>query len=391
MSSTPAASLPRPGPRRTRPGPVLALLALVLVLHGLLLGALPRERLPSPRPGPLPAPAVWTRAVPAAPPPQAAPAMPEPRQQAEREAAATLQRPQRMADAPAATEAAAPATTSAATTSAPPAVPMAPSSSLAPASDAATKVAPTAAHDALPHAATDAATDADGDEPQTAARGGSAPPLYATRLPGPAQLRFQLRRGAQRGQALMEWQPGGDDRYTMSFDASAGGRPVFEQRSTGRSGPHGLSPERFQDKRRGRSAQHATFDADAQRIAFSGGRAPDLPLWAGAQDRLGWIVQLAGIVAAAAQPPQEVRLYVVGARGGAGPWTFFAHGIDEVATPLGPVQALHYERAPAVLRDQRIEAWLDPARGFWPVKLRFTPVLGGAPLELLLEEEPRKP
>ena len=386
MSSTPAASLPRPGPRRTRPGPVLALLALVLVLHGLLLGALPRERLPSPRPGPLPAPAVWTRAVPAAPPPQAAPAMPEPPQQAERVAAATLQRPQRMADAPAATEAAAPAATSSATTSAPPAVSMAPSSSLAPASDAATKVAPTAAHDALPHAA----TDADGDEPQTAASGGSAPPLYATRLPGPAQLRFQLRRGAQRGQALMEWQPGGDDRYTMSFDASAGGRPVFEQRSTGRSGPHGLSPERFQDKRRGRSAQHATFDADAQRIAFSG-RAPDLPLWAGAQDRLGWIVQLAGIVAAAAQPPQEVRLYVVGARGGAGPWTFFAHGIDEVATPLGPVQALHYERAPAVLRDQRIEAWLDPARGFWPVKLRFTPVLGGAPLELLLEEEPRKP
>jgi hypothetical protein len=44
-----------------------------------------------------------------------------------------------------------------------------------------------------------------------------------------------------------------------------------------------------------------------------------------------------------------------------------------------------------VLRDQRVEAWLDPARGHWPVKLRFTPVLGGPPLELLLEGEPAKP
>jgi hypothetical protein len=235
-----------------------------------------------------------------------------------------------------------------------------------------------------------APAEADADEPDTAVAGGSAPPLYATRLPGPAQLHFQLRRGAHHGQADLRWQPAGDDRYAISFDATMGGRPLFQQRSAGRSGPQGLSPERFQDKRRGRAAQHATFDADGQRIAFSG-RAPDLPLWAGAQDRLGWIVQLAGIVAAAAQPPDDVRLYVVGARGGAGPWTFVARGREEVATPLGPVQALRYERAPAVLRDQRVEAWLDPARGYWPVKLRLTPVLGGAPLELLLEEEPRAP
>lgn len=380
---------------------MLVLLAAVLVLHGLLLGALQREPRPSPRPGPLPAPAMWTRPVLAVPPP-AGPAVPEPPQPSERPAA-PVPRPKPMAHASAAPAAAAPAQTAAESTRiATPAAPVAASApaATAPAAPAAATAA-TAAPTAPPHAdvtasalastvATNAAADADGDEPETAAAGGSAPPLYATRLPGAAQLRFQLRRGPQRGQALLQWQPADNDRYAISFEATAGQRPLIEQRSTGRSGPQGLSPERFQDKRRGRAAQHATFDADIQRIAFSG-RAPDLPLWAGAQDRLGWIVQLAGIVAAAAQPPEEVRLYVVGARGGAGPWTFSARGMDEVATPFGPVQALHYERAPAVLRDQRVEAWLDPARGYWPVRLRFTPVLGGAPLELLLEEEPRKP
>ena len=386
MSFPPAPLHPSAPPRRPRRGPVLAVLAAVLLVHGLLLGALPRERLPSPRPGPLPAPAMWTRSV-LVPPPEAVPALREP---------AAREHVPRLPAEPSTTER---ATATAASPREPlPAVsadPMlkTPASGPAPTEAPIPAVRPApapvlAAREAP--AAPGTAAEADTDEPDSATSGGSAPPLYVTRLPGPAQLRFQLQRGQHRGQAMLRWQPAEEDRYAISFEATAGGRPLIEQRSTGRSGPQGLSPERFQDKRRGRAAQHATFDADAQRIAFSG-RAPDLPLWAGAQDRLGWIVQLAGILAAAAQPPDEVRLYVVGARGGAGPWTFSARGMDEVATPLGPVQALHYERAPAVLRDQRVEAWLDPARGYWPVRLRFTPVLGGAPLELLLEEEPRKP
>jgi hypothetical protein len=343
--------------RRPRRGLALALGA-ALLLHALLLGGLRRERPPTPRPGPLPATALWTRSLPA-PAPDASPApsaTPEaPRPAAERpRARAAVPRAEALPPPPARRELSAPS----------------------PAPAAAAALATTAA-------------DADSDDPDTAAAGGSAPPLYAPRLPGPALLRFELRRGPQRGQAQLLWQPA-EDRYTIGFDAQAGGRPLFEQRSTGRSGPHGLAPERFLDKRRGRSAQEARFDADGQRITFHA-RAPDLPLWPGAQDRLGWIVQLAGIVAAAAAPPDEVRLFVVGARGGAGPWTFIARGAVEVASPLGPVQALHYERAPAVLRDQRVEAWLDPARGYWPVKLRFTPVLGGPPLELLLEGEPAKP
>jgi hypothetical protein len=386
------------------------LLAIVLLLHGLLLAGW-RERLPSPRPGPLPAPAMWTRPLAAAvrtaepvhPQPAAgrldaapsrAPAglartvpsgMPVPAARKRPPAdgadvAATIATlaAASAASAPASASAAPPASASAA------AIAAAGAAGALPATDAAA-----AASDVAARASAGADADADTLEPANTADGGSAPPRYAARLPGPALLRFQLRRGPQHGQALLRWQPS-EDRYTIVFDAQAGQRLLFEQRSAGRHGPLGLAPERFQDKRRGRAAQHATFDTDGQRIAFTA-RAPDLPLWPGAQDRLGWIVQLAAIVGAASAPPDEVTLFVVGARGGAGPWTFVARGAVEVATPLGPVQALHYERAPAVLRDQRVEAWLDPARGHWPVRLRFTPVLGGPPLELLLEGEPAKP
>jgi hypothetical protein len=223
------------------------------------------------------------------------------------------------------------------------------------------------------------------EDPAGAAPGGEPPPLYATRLPDPAVLRFLLHRGDQQGEAQLHWRHDGV-RYDIGFDAVVAAKPLFQQRSSGLSGPHGLTPERFEDKRRGRGAQQARFDAAAGRIHFAT-RAPDLPWWPGAQDRAGWIVQLAAIVAAAPVPPPEVRLFVVGARGGAGWWTFVLHGTVEVDSAQGRVMALHYDRAPAVLRDQRVQAWLDPTRGHWPVRLRFTPVLGGSPLELLRDGE----
>jgi hypothetical protein len=403
MSFVPASSPPLGAPpRRPRRRAALVLLAGVVLLHALLLGGLPLERPLSSRPGPspTPAPAMWTRSLPvpvsealapAALPAAANSATDPPGAPAEEpRAVAAAPRPEPAAPAPAQRQLIVPAPAASAATQ--PEAPPAPSAT--PAAIATTAATPATAAPATTAAAASTATtaanaDSDSDEPDTGPAGGSAPPLYATRLPGPALLRFQLRRGPQFGQAQLLWQQA-EDRYTIAFDAQAGGRPLIEQRSAGRSGPEGLAPEHFRDKRRGRAAQQASFDADTQRISFSG-RAPDLPLWAGAQDRLGWIVQLAAIVAAAPVPPDEVTLFVVGARGGAGPWTFAARGAEQVATPLGPVLALHYERAPAVLRDQRVEAWLDPARGHWPVKLRFTPVLGGPPLELLLEGEPAKP
>jgi hypothetical protein len=352
----PAAALP-PGPRQHRPGQArrrgaLLLVAGVAALHGVLLLALAPEQPGSARPSPAAAapPAVWIRMLPQAadPPVAGVPALGSP------------------VPAPATEPAAAPRT-------APP---------------ASADAARTASADAISEPEASAVAAAEPDD-GAASPAGVAPPRYATQLPGSAQLQFELRRGPHSGRAALRWQADAES-YRLALHADLQDRPLLEQHSRGRIAEAGLVPQQFSDRRRARSAQSASFDEASDRIHFSG-RAPDLPFWPGAQDRLGWIVQLAGIVAAAPSPPDEVTLFVVGARGGAGPWTFHARGRSEVQTPLGPVHALHYERLPAVARDQRVEAWLDPARGHWPVKLRLTPVLGGPSLELLLSAEPARP
>lgn len=226
----------------------------------------------------------------------------------------------------------------------------------------------------------------DEGEAEFAAGPGEPPPRYATRLPGSAVLAYRVQRGPLVGQARLQWQAEGD-RYALRFEAQALGRPLIEQHSEGLLSGQGLVPERFTDRRRGRAPQTALFDREAGRIRFSG-RPLELPAWPGALDRLGWVVQLAGIYAAAAEPPVEVRLFVVGARGGAGPWVFRLEGRETVDTPQGPVQALHLRREPEVGADQRVEAWLDPQRGHWPVRLRFTPVRGGPPFEWWLQAGP---
>lgn len=215
------------------------------------------------------------------------------------------------------------------------------------------------------------------------------PPLYPTRLPPPTQLRFAVQRGPLDGEAQFAWQHDGQ-RYALQFDARLSrGLPLIEQHSSGQLDDHGLAPERFTDRRRGRAVRAASFQREAGRI-LSGPRV-EYPAWPGAQDRLGWIVQLAAIFNAAPAPPPEVSLFVVGARGGAGLWTFRLQGSDTVQTPLGPVPALYLRREPARAEDLRVEVWLDPARGHWPVRLRSTPVRGGEPLDLLLAAEPQRP
>jgi hypothetical protein len=233
----------------------------------------------------------------------------------------------------------------------------------------------------------EAGSAADTDEPPSSPAG-TAPPLYRPALPASTELHFRFKRGQEVGTTRLAWRIDGE-RYVLSLlTQGAAGRPVLEQRSTGATGEQGLAPDRFQDRRAGRGERTADFDRALERVAFSG-RAPDLPLWAGTQDRLGWIVQFVGIAAAAAAPPDEVMLHVVGARGGGGVWVFRLQGAVDLDTPLGPVRALHYERRPAVLRDQAVEIWIDPSRGHWPVHLRMTPVLGGPPQELWLSAEPR--
>jgi hypothetical protein len=227
-----------------------------------------------------------------------------------------------------------------------------------------------------------------------AAAAGAAPPVYATRLPAPVLLHYRLRRGVQSGEAVLAWRHDGQ-RYQLQFDSRAGAarQPLIEQHSRGGFDAAGLAPDRFTDRRRGRGERAVNFRRDIGRIGFSGPQV-DYPAWPGAQDSLSWLAQLAAIQAGAAVALPLVQLFVVDARGGAELWRFAARGEVEVDTPVGRVLAQHWLREPDRPdrpEGQRVEVWLDPARGHWPVQIRTTVLRTGDMSELLLAAEPAPP
>jgi hypothetical protein len=145
----------------------------------------------------------------------------------------------------------------------------------------------------------------------------------------------------------------------------------------------GIAPERFALRRRGRDQQAANFQREAGKVTFSG-PTHELPLLPGVQDRLSWMFQLPAIVAA--DPARQasaasITLMVVGARGGAGLWTFTVAGSETV----GERPALKLVRDTERRHDTRAEIWLDPARGYLPVRAVLAQVEGGPALVLDFE------
>lgn len=200
----------------------------------------------------------------------------------------------------------------------------------------------------------------------------AAPPAVETaaadapllRLAGPAAWRYRLRQGGQDGEALLDWQPQPDGRYSLRLSKRIGDRALPAWESLGRTGGTGLAPERFALQRDGRDRQAVNFDADGRRVSFSASPAQhELP--DGTQDRLSWWLQLAALVQAAPAPGGRWRIWVAGLRGELREWTFEA--VDAGPNDAGTI---HVRRQSLGPYDPGIDLWLDPARGYWPVRLR---------------------
>jgi len=216
------------------------------------------------------------------------------------------------------------------------------------------------------------------------------PPVYSTRVPSSTELRYALRRGTATGEALVSWRVDAD-RYELQLHATLPSGANLEQRSQGGFDAAGLAPVRLADRRRGRDQRAANFQRERGLITFSGSRW-ELPVVAGAQDRLTWLVQLAAIAAGAPQGLREgaeVSMLVVGARGAASVWRFQVQSMQTVSWSQGSSDALWLLRQPQHPYDLRIEVWLDPTRNFWPLRVRQTQIPGGEPTEWQLSEEPR--
>ena len=212
------------------------------------------------------------------------------------------------------------------------------------------------------------------------------PPVYATRVPPPFRLTYALRRGALSGQAELTLQRAGSG-YELELKGTALGLEVLGLRSQGNVGPHGLMPERFVDRRRGRDRLAANFDHGAGRITYSGSAASQ-PLRLGAQDRLSWMVQLAAILEAAPArhgTGSRIAVSVSGARADVDTWTFIVQDRQRLSLPGGAVvEALRLTREPRRPYDTQVEVWMDPAQHHLPVRARLTVLPGGETLELSL-------
>ena len=241
-------------------------------------------------------------------------------------------------------------------------------------------------------AAASAAEAAPAEEPTTAAlppdSGGGDVPTYATRMPPAAVLKYELKRGALVGQAVLVWRPR-EDGYNLSLEGTVFAQPVIAWVSQGGFDADGLAPERFVDKRRSRDARAANFQRDKGRITFSGPRV-DFPLVPGAQDRLSWMVQLAAVIEANTAhyiPGEHISFFVAGARGDADIWVFNVEAQVDLELPNSRVEnALRLRREPRKPYDTMVEVWLDPARHHLPVRLRLSiPQTGDSTDFLLLQ------
>jgi len=231
-----------------------------------------------------------------------------------------------------------------------------------------------------------AASTAAGARPALLAPGEEPPPVYRTHLPPSVTLHYQVRRGVLRGTGTIRWEASGD-RYRLALEAQAAGIALLRQTSEGGIDASGLAPVRFLDQRARRSAVAANFRRDDGRITFSGS-AVEWPLLPGSQDRLSWMIQLAGI--AAAEPEQlvdggHIAMVVVGARGDASVWTLRYAGRETIETAAGSVQAVKLLREGRSAYDTSAEIWLDPERSHLPVRATLRNSTGASEYDLLLE------
>lgn len=373
MENTRASTGPAVSPPALPLKVLLALTAAVLLTHVLLLRASPMRLGLS---QPAPARAFITRAIelaPAAPPavaPIAAPAAPRKRKPPAPVRAATPL----SADLPNPSGEAAPPS--------PPVTDAAEIPRPAPPSSS----PEVAAQDATPQNGSAADVDQQAAAPRPPREPASSVNAYA--VPGSVRFKYQLETNKFpfSANADLLWQQNGES-YDARLEISAFGQARV-QTSHGAITPDGLAPLRFSDKYRSEVAAH--FNREQGKVTFSA-NTPDVPLLAGAQDRLSILVQLAAMIAgdpAQFPPATTVTVQTIGPRD-ADTWLFTVGEMEKLALPGGEQATLKLVRNPRQEFDQKVELWLAPALGYLPARIRITEPNGDFVDQKWLATEPQ--
>ena len=210
------------------------------------------------------------------------------------------------------------------------------------------------------------------------------PRRYKVDMPPPAKMTMDVARtdkdGTQwSGEAQLDWTYR-DDTYHINFEA--GIRVVFTRvnlavlSSDGAVAATGFAPIRMTEKRRGRALTATHFDWGGNKISFSASQK-SFPLAAGAQDKASVPLQLAAIARGdVAQLSGNIDM-LVGEDRDAAVFRFIVIGQEEIDTRLGKLQTWHLARPPKEgSYRSRLDVWLAPAHGWYPVQIRNTEANG---------------
>ena len=175
------------------------------------------------------------------------------------------------------------------------------------------------------------------------------------------------------GEAVMAWRLKGG-RYSMKVEA---GIRVLVARvnlvvleSEGAIGELGFAPATLTEKRRGRALTTTHFSERDGRITFSA--TPASTAWLpGAQDKATVPLQLAALARGDSGQIKGGIELLVGEDRDASLFRFVVLGQEELDTRLGKLQTWHLSRPPrAGAYNSRLDIWLAPGRGWYPVQIR---------------------
>ena len=200
--------------------------------------------------------------------------------------------------------------------------------------------------------------------------------------PPSAELRYTIKAKQKgipvSGEALVKWQLGSGIN-AQSYSIVTETRVVLfgkilDASSFGHIDMYGLAPDRFVEKRFGKTESVTRFDRTTKTTYFTES-AQTYTIKGGEQDRTSATWQLVTLARAAAEKfvvGSEWKMFVAGRRD-AEDWSFKVAGTETITTPLGEFSAVHFIKAPPPdSKDQQLEIWLAPKLEWYPVRLKFS-------------------
>jgi len=186
------------------------------------------------------------------------------------------------------------------------------------------------------------------------------------------------------GDALLSW------RVTPSsyrVQVEAGIRVMFAHVnlltlvSEGTVGDEGFVPALMTEKRRGRAMTATHFNRQDGTLTFSASAAK-YPLVPGTQDKASVPLQLAAIARGDSKQLSGNIDILVGEDRDASVFTFTVAGQEQIDTPLGRIATWHLVRPPKPgSYNSRLELWLAPAYGWYPVQIRNVEASGAVTVQ----------